>query len=488
MNTNQPDYKSPEYQKAANRWQKISDLLADAEALRNETYLPKYPLEHSDKHKVRMQMADLLPAFEDAIDACVGLAFRDEPKLSDDVPVEIRGDEESNVEGWWENIDLAGTHGNEFFKEAFQMALEFGHAVVLVDNQPALDSMASPADERAQGRRPYCVLYHPERVLNPFFVIEDGKVICDQITFEEVVTERDGLYGQKKVYQYRTFYRENGIVNWRLERKEKDGDKESFALIGKPGSTGLKVIPFAVVYGKKTGHLQSMPPFWNLAELNLSHWRQMSDYRNNVAHNQFNLLAVIGKNDKEPLPLGPSGQINVPTGGDAKFIAPSPDGPAIALESLKQTERAMAQAGFAIVADESGQAKTAKEVTIDHSRKTSKLSKAVKSLKDCIETCLGFMAEYENLGSGGSITIGGDVDDLAVDPQLLDVFLRAVDSGNLTRETWLQIIAGNVSKIVETYDPMAEAEELKKQAENVLEGMQSNQGGSNEPSQTAAAA
>lgn len=474
QDTNKPDYESPAYQKMAARWDVLDRLLGGVEKLRTELDLPKFPLEATDRHEMRMKIAEYHPFWADTIDSLVGYVFRDEPKLGDDVSVEIRGQEaaegKEKVIGWWENLDLMGTHGNEFFKEAFRVALQYGHSVILTDNQPALSPDASPSDEQHAGRRPYCQLFHPSRVLNPIFTVEGGAVICDQITFEEKVTERSGAYGVKEVSQYRTFYRQDGLVYWRLERKV-DDKSETFVTINE-GATGLRKIPFAVIYGCKTGNLESMPPYWNLAQLNRSHFRQDSDYHMNVAHNQFNVLALIGKNDNDPLPISPQGQLNVPTGGDAKFIAPDPNGPGIALESLKRTEQAMAQAGFAFIADESGQAKTAYEVGADNKRRTSKLADVVKSCKDAAETVLGQMAFYENLGDGGSISIGGDADDLAFDNTILDVLLRAVESGNLTRATWLKVLQRTaLTKADETYDPAVEEVELKKQAENMLEPM-----------------
>lgn len=474
-----PDYKSPAYQTMAARWQKIRDLTDGPDTLRKQDYLPQHRFEHDVSYDRRKQLATLLPAFNDTIDACTGLVFREEPQLEEDVPKEIAGSEdgEMETEGWWENIDLAGTHGADFLKEAFECALRYGHAVILVDNQPPLPDGADRAQEAQSARRPYWVLYEPHHVLNPITTIEGGKLVCQQITFEECVKERDGLYATKDVMQYRTFYRENGQVFWRLERKEGEKGKETFLIVGE-GATGLAEIPFDVIYGDKKGYLESCPPFWQLAQLNLAHFQKSSVYQENVDANQFNVLLTIGKDDDDPIQIGPKTHIGVPVGGDAKFISPSPEGPEIARVAMQDLQRAMAEAGFAILAEEGGQAKTAKEVTLEHSRRTSKLSKIVKSLKDCVERCLGFMAEYKDLGSGGGVKIGQDVEEYILDAQTLSVLLQSVDTGSLSRATWLQLLAPTIRKVVEEFDPLKEDAELKRQAESLTEAQAAPQGSS----------
>ena len=89
------------------------------------------------------------------------MVFRKEPKLGKDVPKIIRGREEaegqSKLEGWAENIDLAGTHWTVFAKEVFADALRDGHSFIYVDMPPKLPDAATLADEREAGRRPYWV-------------------------------------------------------------------------------------------------------------------------------------------------------------------------------------------------------------------------------------------------------------------------------------------------------------------------------------------
>ena len=66
---------------------------------------------------------------------------------------------------WVSDIDLDGTDIDQFFKEANQLAMIYGHAWILVD-KPQSDSAITLEQEIAQGIRPYAQLISPENILD----------------------------------------------------------------------------------------------------------------------------------------------------------------------------------------------------------------------------------------------------------------------------------------------------------------------------------
>ena len=64
-----------------------------------------------------------------------------------------------------DDIDLDGTDIDQFFKEANQLAMIYGHAWILVD-KPQSDTTITLEQEIAQGIRPYAQLISPENILD----------------------------------------------------------------------------------------------------------------------------------------------------------------------------------------------------------------------------------------------------------------------------------------------------------------------------------
>src|SRR4029450_10253238 len=104
-------------------------------------YLPKEPAEQPDPYNYRLNRPIFFNAVDLTLARLVRMVFVNDPKLSDNVPEQIRGREAEGegaaVEGEWENIDNAGTPGTVFCKEVFMNAVRDGHAAILVDMPPA---------------------------------------------------------------------------------------------------------------------------------------------------------------------------------------------------------------------------------------------------------------------------------------------------------------------------------------------------------------
>ena len=137
---NQPDFCNAAYKAMERAWAIIRDTCAGTLHLRDQgsRYLPIEPAEDTRDFEIRRSRAIFFNAVERTLNGLVGMVFRKEPKLGDDVPEAIRGREatETTVEGQWENIDPAGAHGSVFCKEIFTDAMRDGHAAILVDMPP----------------------------------------------------------------------------------------------------------------------------------------------------------------------------------------------------------------------------------------------------------------------------------------------------------------------------------------------------------------
>lgn len=469
QNKNQADYRSAAYMAMLPSIIRVRDVCAGTLHLRSKStaYLPQEPREDPQAYAIRLSKALLVNLTERAINGLVGLVFSTEPQLSDDVPVSMAGQEEAaanpetgqpaqpEIEGQLENCDLAGTHWTVFAKELFSDALHDGHAFLMTDMPPALGEGATKADEMRAGRRPYWVKYKADQAINWRL---DSRGRLAQITFEECSLEPDGEYGEKEVYRYRVLR----PGSWELYRKaEQDG--RSVLFLESSGLTApVTEIPVSVCYGKKKAPLISSPPMLDLAEVNLLHYQESSDYRIYLRIASRPLLWFRGRDlSKTVEVIGPYSVFDVAENGQAAFAETTGAALGAARQDLKDMEDYMGVLGLSMLTQQTPQ-KTATEERGDQVRELSELATAAQSLKDCLEQGLMFWAQYANEPTGGSVKLGVDIDDLTMTDQEMNAY-NAMAGTVLSKQTVREILRER-GKLPESYSEEAEAKRLADEA------------------------
>jgi hypothetical protein len=425
-------------------------------------YLPPEPKEQPAAYAIRKSRAVLFNAYERALHGLVGMVFRNEPELSEDVPEVMSGVKgvkadpdkgvaaKPKVEGQLENCDLAGTHWTVFAKELFTDAFE-GHAFLYVDMPPKLADGATLADERASNRRPYFVKYKKDQALN-WRQDERGKLT--QITFEECRMEPDGEYGEREVKRYRVLR----PGSWQLYRKVKDENQKESVVLESEGKTSLKEIPVSVCYTKKIKPLVSRPALLDLANINLLHYAEGSDYRTYLHIASRPILWFRGRDKNKKIePIGPYTFFDVDgEKGNVDFAETTGAALDAARNDLKDLEEHMAILGLSMLKEQAPQ-KTATEERGDQVRELSELATAAQSLHDCLEAALGFWAQYLGLPSGGSVVLGVSDEDLTFTEQQITAYANLAGSV-LSKKTVREILKER-GALPESY---SEQEEMKR--------------------------
>lgn len=450
--------------------------LRNCDTLASNYYLPLEPAEQSDHYVYRKRRSIFFNATARTLNGLVGMVFRKEPKLGEDVPEVIRGQEatedQARVEGQWENIDNAGTHGAVFCKEVFTDAMRDGHAVILVDMPPALGDGATLADEKASGRRPYWVSYKAEQIINWRTEIVNGRTRLALIVFKERSMEADGEYGQKEVTRYRVLR----PGSWELYRAQKGADGLTVDIqFEDAGETTLSEIPVAIIYSRKTGWLQSQPPLLDLALINVSHYQKYSDFSIYLHIASRPLLWFRGRDvNKTVETIGAYTFFDVGDNGTVEFAETTGAALEAASNDIKDLESRMATLGLAIVEGQSRPQPetTATEEVLDHVREESELATAARSLKDAIETCLRFHMQYltPSATTGGSVELGATIEEMTIPPQELQAYSNAVGANQLTLETFWKIL-DRAGKLPADFDPKTERAQLERDAQAAAERM-----------------
>lgn len=476
---NSPDYKCKAYLSMMEDVALMRTVLGGTKALREARtiYLPQQPREKPAEYEARLKRSVQFNATKKTSTALVGMVYKENPKLKESVP--------DLIKKHWENIDLAGSHGDVFTKRVFESAINDGHSFILVDMAKPVAGNATRADE--MGRRPYWLHYTKDQAINWLSDRINGEEVLTQITFRECACVRVGKYGQKEVIRERTIYLPvlddgldaNGIqvrtpvygtMEWELQQEDPDAPDGSKFRVVDSGKTKLPRIPYAVIYGKQTGFLTSEPLLLDLAYLNIDWWQQNSDYRTQL-NKCVPILVRIGLpeelRDKPEFVIGPGTLVDLPASKkdenppDLKYVAHDGTPLSATEKALLNTEQRMAMAGLSILAQRTNSDLTATEVKGNTVERTSELATAARSNRDGIETALGFHAQYLNLadqmGDGGAIESGVADDTLVLDAQTLTVLNNMVTQRRLTLET-LHILMARGLKV----DLTTEIEALKK--------------------------
>ena len=374
-------------------WNLIDALRAGTPGMRaaGKTYLPKRPLEEESEYTARLGVATLFPAFTETVTSMVGRVFAEPLIENEDVPRWIRDEVIPDV-------DLQGRSLHVFARHWFDEALAYGLSHCLIES-PRTDGVQTREQQRAARIRPYLIQISPRSILG-WKTGQDGKVSQVRIAWSR--TEDVGEFGERKVEQVRVY--EPGRVRV-FERSD-----DSWAQVDDI-QTGFDGIPLVTLYTGRTGLMNARPPLRELAYLNAKHWAKQSSNDALIDTASVPILAMFGiKDSSEPVVIGAKHAVQLPLGADMKFIEHSGAAIGAGREDLDSLKDEMRQAGAKLLAQGSGQAKTAAQISEESARDNSALGDMVQSLSDALAQVLDAVAAYRGEAKGGTVRLQPNLD------------------------------------------------------------------------------
>lgn len=338
--------------------------------------------EGDDDYAKRKAHSEFYNVTKGTIDHVVGSVFADGLVSTEELP--------DAVKSMFQDIDLCGNDIETFLRETFTNAVRDGHSFIFVDAPPKVQTdNATLADTIDQ--RPFWVNYKKDQAKNWQFDVIGGKTILSQITFEECVIEKDGVFGEKEVERRRVL-RVGSFELWE-KQQDKRTKEEKWKMIDE-GETGLQEIPIAVIYTNKKGLLESIPPYIDLAKTNIKHYNCLSklDYTLDFVAPKP-IIHVNDDKDAEKfkkLDATPSRSLIIwGEFADAKYLELEGKSIDALLSRINSAEMRMAKQGaekYAPIKDLSN--KTATEVSTDNQKEFSQVAIMAKNLEDAVELAL----------------------------------------------------------------------------------------------------
>jgi len=272
---------------------------------------------------------------------------------------------------------------------------------------------------------PYLATYKAPTIINwDAGKREEDQSDLDFVVLEESESERTGFDWQDQD-KYRVLLAPNSPLAQELQAKGSGDGFWSIPVRGKDGTLAgaeqsrphiggkaLKYIPFTFI---NAGDLESEPEppiLIGLSNLTLAIYRGEADYRQTLFAQGQDTLVIIGAQindeDDDDTRVGAGAKIEVPLGGDAKYIGVSAEGLSEQRESLKADKEQAAERGarlldFGDTARQSGDA-----LRIRVAARTTTLRTIAINGADGLQRSLRQMAEW----------IGEDPNQVEVEPNL----------------------------------------------------------------------
>lgn len=270
------------------------------------------------------------------------------------------------------------------------------------------------------GNLPYIATYAAERLIN----WDDGTVeglvpqVLNLVVLDESEAERNTLsFGWEVQEKYRV------LVLGEVDPNEATGPYRVGVYDTKEvnfTSSGLKTpslrgrqlqkIPFVIVNSCDLVSDVDEPPLMDLGELCMTIYRGEADYRQNLFMQGQDTLVVIGgtQDEDEALRTGAGARIDVPMGGDAKYIGVESDGLSEQREALTEDRKRAGSMGAQSLDTVSRERESGTSLNIRIAARTADLNQIALTGAKGLEDILKIAAEW----------VGANPDEVKVEPNM----------------------------------------------------------------------
>lgn len=413
-------------------------LMGGTDAMRKagETHLPKFEAESDTGYKTRLNSSWLFNGYRKTVRDMAGRVFDKTAEIAEGAPEQVME--------WAKNIDMAGRDLSTFAKAVFEDGLSGpGISYIMVD-APAREGEVTRAQAQRANLRPYFVHLRAEDILGWRTETVDNETRLAQLRIAETINEIDPKdeFNELEIEQVRVLDLIEGRVQVRIYRKN---DDQEWMLHAGPYFVAMPEITVVPFYANRTAFFTGAPLLDDLADVNVAHWQSQSDQRNILRAARVPILHAAGREGGEggdpPIVIGANMAI---TSRDpsAKLEWVEHTGQAIGAgrQDLKDLEFQMETHGLQLLVARQG-AQSATGEALDAAKETSQLAMIADSLQDALEQAFKWALAYAGIDGEVAVTVNKDFGVNMMGAQELQAMLSAVNTGNLSRETFLREMA-----------------------------------------------
>ena len=374
-------------------WSLIRDLLDGSGAIKakGEKYLPKpnpsdVSQENNDRYKSYSLRAVLYNATSRTHQGLVGQVF------AKPVHYELP----PSIDKYKDNIDGKGVSLEQQAKKAVGYALAYGRTGLLSDYTGS--DKTTVVDVQSGKARPVIKLYPPFDIVN-YRADDDG--MPSLIVLREEYENSTDEFSSSIETRYRVLRRTAAGATSQVYRLASNGifaASESPVLMADAEGKSYEQIPFSFIGSENNDMFTDSPPLYDLAELNIGHYRNSADYEESAYICGQPTPYITGLTQqwvdsvmKGVISLGSRAAILLPAGATAGLLQATPN--SLPKEAMEHKERQMAALGAKLV-EKSTVERTATEVNADEAAAISILGSVTKNVEAAYNRAIWFAAQY----------------------------------------------------------------------------------------------
>lgn len=372
-------------------YQVINDCLAGEIVVKNKgtTYLPMpnaddQSAENLARYNAYLTRAVFYGVTKRTLGGLVGQVFARDPVIKVPDLLQVIVDDATG----------SGVNIIQFAKTATEYVISRGRGGIFVDYP--LRTEDTPLDKLQSGEvRPSMIFYPAEKIINWDTINRDGRTLLSLVVLEERYVVKDDGFRKDYGTQYRVLRLLGGLCTGAIYRN--DAAYSTFTPVDGNGNA-LTEIPFTFIGARTNDSSVDDPPLYDLASLNISHYRNSADYEESCFVVGQPTLVLTGLTQqwvqdvlKGKVQLGSRGAVPLPADASALMLQAAPN--SLPFEAMKHKEKQMVALGAKLIEDISVQ-RTATETAIDFSSETSVLSAAADNVSDAIAMALKWCARF----------------------------------------------------------------------------------------------
>lgn len=398
----------PRYRFFYDQYELIRDVIAGETRVkfRKQKYLPMPDGDSGDidRYKNYLKRAVFYNVSRKTLAGLVAQIYKDDPQINLPTQMEVLED----------NVDGGGVGLIQQSKKALSHTLSYSRCGLFIDysrpkNEEESDEPVTRQQVENNEARPVIKLYDGAQIINWRLTKTGGpEKLSLVVIYEPYDSSTEDDFETRKSPQYRVLRLTDGVYTHQIYREttpSKLRDDEN--ILPKKGtyvpgelttprdSAGnpLDHIPFTFIGSENNDSSPDEPFFYDLASLNLAHYRNSADYEESCFVVGQPTIAAIGITEnwlKEVLngkiKFGSRGGIALPAGGDIKLVQASEN--TMIAEAMDKKEKQMVALGAQIVQDRDVQ-RTATETRHDATSQGSILASSAQNVQSAYMWALG---------------------------------------------------------------------------------------------------
>ena len=416
------DSQHPDYKAHLNRWQLVRSVI-DNDAQKFIRTVDANDDVRSASYKEGAILTNFTSLTKEGLQ---GLVFRREPKI--ELPTEI--------EYLKEDATGDGRGLMQLAKQTLGEVMVTGRAGLLVD-YPRNNGGTSIRDTEELKAR--ILMYRTENIINWNVERVNNKSVIKFVVLYEPTLELVNEFEWELKDKYRLLKLDDE-GNYFQAVYDENFDIVDFVFPVDNRGNNLKEIPFSFVGAADNNEDIDKAPLYDLAVLNIGHYRNSADYEESVFVVGQPTIFVSGswgiEEFKEALPqgikFGSRAGYFLGEGGNASLVQANPN--QLADEAMKSKLKQAAYIGARLISEPGGR-ETAEAARLRFSSQNSALHTIVLNVDDAIEKSLGFCINY----MGGDLSsiefkLNRQFYDESADPNLIAQSIMLFDRGLISRE------------------------------------------------------